>query len=116
MERINNTQLFELFLQTMSHCGTFLLKCDTQDIEYYLFEEFDGESITFLHENSLDPLLAGGYISAEVYLLCQLLRKKFRDLEDTSLWHAESVRTAPEWYEILTLSDKIKSMINGQDT
>lgn len=115
MDQISNMSLFGFFAETMGHFGTFLLKADTEDIEWHVFEEFDSESITFLHENSLNPLLVDGYISAEVYLMCQLLRKKFRNLENTSLWHVESVRTAPEWYEIMLLADKIKSMINLPD-
>lgn len=114
MERISDAQLFDLFLQTLGRCGTFLLECDAQDVEVCLFEEFDGDSISFLHENSLNRLLDGHYISTEVYSLCQLLCKKFRDMEGTSLWNVDSVKSNPEWKEILTLSDRIKSMINGE--
>ena len=113
MGNITNAELFGYFVETMSHCGLFLLEAAPLDIEWHLFEEFDGDSITFLHENSLAPLLADGYISAEVYSLCLLLRKKFRDMEETSLWNVASVRTSPEWYEIMLLADKIRSMING---
>lgn len=113
VEPISKAESFGFFLETLGHCGTFLLNATTEDIEWHLFEEFDGESITFLHESTLDRLLDGGYISAEEYPLCQLLRKKFREMEDTSLWNVESVRTAPEWYEIMSLADKIKSMVKG---
>ena len=112
MNRSSCTKLFEFFIYTLDHFGTFLLKADTEDTRYYVFEEFDVNSITFLHENTLNPLLNEGYISAEVYPLCQLLRKKFRELEGTDLWDVEAVRSAPEWYELMVLSDKIKSMVN----
>lgn len=112
MEPISCTKAFELFIDTLDHFGTFLLNADTEDIGWCVFEEFDGESITFLHENTLNRLLDGGYISAEVYPLCQLLRKRFRELEGTALWDVEAVRSAPEWYELLVLADKIKSMVN----
>ena len=114
MESISCTKLFELFIDTLDHFGTFLLKAGTEDIGYYVFEEFDSDSVTFLHENTLDQLLEGGYISAEVYPLCQLLRKRFRELEKTDLWDVEVVRSAPEWYELMVLADKIKSMVNGK--
>ncbi len=112
MEKISAPQLFELFLQTLDYCGMFLLECETQDVEYYLFEEFDSDSISFLHQDSLDRLLDGGYISAEIYSMCLLLHKKFRNLEGASLWNAEAVRSAPEWYDILSLADRIKSLVN----
>ena len=97
MEPITCTKLFALFIGTLDHFGTFLLHADTENIEWHVFEEFDGDSITFLHENTLNRLLDGEYISAEVYPLCQLLRKKFRELEGTDLWNVDAVRSAPEW-------------------
>lgn len=112
MNRISCAELFEFFIGTLDHFGTFLLKADTEDIKYYVFEEFDGDSITFLHENTLDRLLEGRYISAEVYPLCQLLRKRFRELTETDLWNVEAIRSAPEWYELMVLADKIKAMVN----
>lgn len=111
MTQISCTRLFDLFTDALNHFGTFLLNMDAEDIGWHVFEEFDSDSITFLHENTLNRLLDGGYISAEVYPLCQLLRKKFRELEGTDLWDVEAVRSAPEWYELLVLSDRIKSMV-----
>ena len=111
MNQISCAKLFEFFTDTFNHFGTFLLNADTEGIEYYVFEEFDCDSITFLHENTLDRLLESGYISAEVYPLCQLLRKKVRELDGTDLWEVEAVRSAPEWYALMVLADKIKSMV-----
>ena len=115
MKAISCANLYEYFLETLEHCGMFLLNEDTENIDWHLFEEFDSNSITFLHKSTLDRLLDSGYISAEVYPMCQLLRKKFRDLEETTLWHAEAVRSTPEWYEILSLADKIKSIVKGDN-
>lgn len=112
MEHISYAKSFEFFQETLGHCGMFLLNENTENIEWHMFEEFDGDSITFLHEYTLDRLLEGGYISAEIYSLCQLLRQKFRSLEGTNQWNVEAVRSAPEWCEILSLADKIKNMIN----
>ena len=112
MQPISCAKLFEFFAGTFDHFGTFLLNADTEDIAYYVFEEFDCDSITFLHENTLDRLLEGGYICAEVYPLCQELRKKFRALENTVLWDVEAVRTTPEWYELMVLADEIKIMVD----
>ena len=111
MEPISSVKLFEFFMETLGHCGTFLLDASMEDIEWHVFEEFDSESITFLHEDSLERLLDLGYISVEVCRLCRLLRMKFRSLEGTSLWNVEAVRTSREWYEILSLADEIKGMV-----
>jgi hypothetical protein len=55
--------------------------------------------------------LKGGYISTDIYPLCQALHKMFRDLEETDLWNAAAVKTTSEWYEVLSLADKIKDML-----
>lgn len=111
MERISDEELFGFFMETLEHCGTFLLKMEPKDIEWNLFEEFDCGSISFLHDKSLNRMLAGQYISSDVYSLCRLLREKFRSIEDTKLWNVHSVLSNSEWYDVLSLSDKIKSMI-----
>lgn len=111
MEKIDDVQLFKLFLRTLECCGIFLLNCGPRDIEYFLFEEFDGDSISFLHEASLSKLLDYGYISPKIYSKCQLLYKKYRQMEETSMWNVNSVKENPEWHAILSLSDEIKSMI-----
>ena len=109
MDKISTQQLYALFLETLNNCGTFLLNCSTQDICYHLFEEFDTDSISFLHENALHTLAEKGYISAEVYSLSKLLGEKFRSLENTELWSVDHVKTSPQWRSVLELSDKIRS-------
>lgn len=111
MERKRASQLFELFVQTLSCCGMFLLESEPQDIEYYLFEEFDSDSVSFLHQDALNILLENDYISSDVYWLCRLLYEKFRKMEGTNLWNVASVKIDSEWHSILELSDKIKSLI-----
>ena len=115
MEKIENLQLYWLFQRTLECCGTFLLNCADRDIEYFLFEEFDGDCISFLHDASLSKLLYCGYISPKVYIKCQLLHKKFRQMEGTSMWNVNSVKANPEWHAILSLSDEIKFLIKTGD-
>ena len=112
MEIKSASQLFELFVQTLSCCGMFLLESEPQDIEYYLFEEFDSDSVSFLHQDALNILLENDYISTDVYWLCKLLYEKFRKMEGTNLWNAASVKINSEWRFILELSNKIKSIVN----
>ena len=113
MGRIDDEQLFKLFLRTLECCGMFLLNCEPQDIEYFLFEEFDGDCISFLHEASLSKLLECGYICPKIYSKCQLLYEKFRHMENTNMWNVNSVKVNPEWQAILLLSDEIKNMIKN---
>lgn len=113
MEPISCAVLFELFIDTLDHFGTFLLNEDTESIERYVFEEFDDGCISFLHDNALNRLMDGGCISAEVYPLCQRLHKNFRALDGTALWNTEAVRTTSEWYELLSLADKIRKLVEN---
>ena len=113
MKTISDAQLFELFLKTLDCCGMFLLKCDSQDIDYYLFEEFDSDSTSFLHEKSLNRLLASRCISVEVSFLCHSLYEKFRRMEGTDLWNSDAVKTNPEWHTILSLADEIRRSIRN---
>lgn len=111
MMEISLSQKYELFLKTLSECGEFLLKESKENIEYYLFEEFDGDSISFLSKENLMVLLTENIINNEIYNQSLLLSQKFRKLEETDLWDANKVKNSKEWKEILTLSDQIKSLI-----
>lgn len=102
---------YELYKETLSKCGLFLLKGSDEDIEYNIFEEFDTDSISFLHINILNSLLAAKLIDKEIYDLSLKLALNFRALEKTDLWNIESVKTNEQWYEILKLSDNIKQLI-----
>jgi len=112
LNRINDEQLYDYFLETLKNCGMFLLDCNAQDIEYFIFEEFDSDCISFLHETTLSRLLDCGYITPQIYSKCQLLNEKFRCMENTSMWNADSVKTDFEWHAVLSLSDEIKSMLH----
>lgn len=109
---INDEQLYDYFLGTLKNCGMFLLDCNAQDIESFIFEEFDSDCISFLHETTLSRLLDSGYITPQIYVKCQMLNEKFRRMENTCMWNADSVKTDFEWHAVLSLSDEIKSMLH----
>ncbi len=111
MSRISDRELFRYFLEALENCGMFLLNCEIRDIEYRIFEEFDGDCISFLHEAALLRLRDCGYITPEIHLKCRLLYEKFRRMENTGVLNAESVKTNPEWRAVLSLADEIKSII-----
>ncbi len=102
---------YELFKNALDHCGSFLLDLSNEDLGYHLFEEFDGDSISFLNENFLTQLLSSGRISREIVDMSLELSKKFRALENTELWNVKSVKENQKWFEILALSDQIQAML-----
>lgn len=108
----NIKKSFDYFLGTLQEFGVHLLDCTDEDIEYYIFEEFDTDSISFLHENVLNLLLASQFIDKEVFSKSLNLATKFRKLEKSELWNVESVRKSREWRELLMLSDEIKNILN----
>ncbi len=111
VEHLNMPQLYELFKDTLNHCGTFLLTCTREDIEYHIFEEFDSDCTSFLHESNLRALLEGGLISAEIYEASLRLAAKFRALEGTPLWNPDDVTHAAAWRNIMESADRIKTML-----
>lgn len=112
MNKITSKESFDLFWYTLEEFGVHLLGCSDEDIGYYIFEEFDTNCISFLHENTLKQLLEAGLINKEIFDKSLVLADKFRKLENTPLWAVSKVKVSPEWLEILTLSDEIKKLIS----
>lgn len=102
---------FDYFNETFNCFGTFLLKQNDNEIAYLVFEEFITYVVSFLHKETLDPLLEAGLINKDVYDLSSKLRAKVLELDCGSLWNIESVKTSKIWYDLMVLSDTIKSMI-----
>ncbi|OCA72293.1 hypothetical protein BBI01_09150 [Chryseobacterium artocarpi] len=104
-------KLYDYFLDTLSHCGTFILDSNKEDIEYQIFEEFDIGIISFLHENSLKQLLDSKFITFDVYNKCLLLRKQVLELQELDLWKIDLIKTNEKWRDVILLCDEIKDMI-----
>lgn len=104
-------KLYDYFLDTLSHCGIFILVSNKEDIEYQIFEEFDIGIISFLHENSLKQLLDSKFITFDVYNKCLLLRKKVLELQELDLWKIDLIKTNEKWRDVILLCDEIKDMI-----
>ena len=102
---------FEYYLEALSHCGSFLKYCTEDEIEHELFEEFDSDSVSFLHKRTIEPLLKEGLINEEIYKKSLLLREKFRKMEHTRYWNSKSVKINRRWEEILLLADEIKEKL-----
>jgi hypothetical protein len=116
MEFANNrtvNDLMEDFTDTLQQCGTHLLKKSNEDVEYYIFEEFDVCAGSFLHQNTLTVLLEAGLITEDIAKKSSELREKFFALENTNQWDVDSVKCSAEWRELLELSDEIKSLLKN---
>jgi hypothetical protein len=115
MEFVNNRTINDLmddFIDTVQRCGTHLLKMSDEDIEYYIFEEFDVCAGSFLHKNTLSALYEAGLITEYIRKKSAELREKFFALENTDKWNVDSVRHSTGWREILELTDEIKLLLN----
>lgn len=111
MEVMELNELYAIFCSAMSHCGTFLLNCNDEEIDYNIFEEFDGDCVSFLSDISLNSLLAGNYITKEIYNSAVELARLFRALESTSLWNTKAIKTNEKWLQVFLLADKINEQL-----
>lgn len=107
-------KIFQIYISMFNHCGEFLLNFSDEKIGTYIFEEFDIEATTFLHENTLDKLKSAEFIDEAEYNCSKNLRQKFLKLQGTDLWNVESVKTTLEWREIMRLADEIRTSINDK--
>ena len=111
MNAITAKEQYEFFLDALNSCGTFLLQCPKEEIEYLLFEEFNTARISFLHENTLSALQRAGFINEEILQKSLKLAAMFAAMEDTPLWNVESVLSEKAWHEIFALADEIKELL-----
>ena len=107
-----NDELMELYVDTLQKCGLHLLKMSDEYIGYYIFEEFDGGAISFLHENTLSKLKTANLINKKALQKSSELRSKFMKLQNTDLWDVDAVKNSNKWREILELSDEIKLLLS----
>ena len=116
MKELTLSQRYDLFKDTLSHLGTFLLTETKEDIEYHVFEEFDSDSVSFLHETNLRALLDGGFINAEICSEALRLSDAFHALEGTALWNSEAVVSAEAWLKVLELGNAVRGMVEAHES
>jgi hypothetical protein len=111
MNKISIDRLMELYVDTISKCGTYLLSEDDVIIGYNIFEEFDTGVISFLHTDSLQKLNDAGLISNEIMYKSTALRDLVLELQQGDKWNISAVRNSIEWKKVLELADEIKIML-----
>ena len=104
-------ELFDWFKSIFSYCGTSLLKMNDEDMMYYLFEELPGDAISCLHENTLQKLKKHGYIDSQTFLLCQMLRARYIELDALKNWSADEIRRDERWGDLMRLGNMIYNKI-----
>lgn len=103
---------YGLFKNILEECGTDILMENDDMIEYKLFEEFDVDAISFLHENMLDVLLCEGWIDDDIYEKSKNLRKLYLSISrKPSLRNAGAVKASAEWRKLMQLSDEIRQQL-----
>lgn len=110
MELITIDQLYELYNDTLSKCGVFLLKENDETIEYNIFEDFDIGVHSFLHLDNLKKLQLHGYISEAKLLKSEVLRSKVIELQNSGEWDIRKLKVSAKWGDVLLLCDELKKM------
>ncbi|PJZ76218.1 hypothetical protein [Leptospira neocaledonica] len=65
LKEIDSKDLYNLYSDMLNRCKIELLTADGEIIEYEIFEEFDIEAVSFLHQGPLITLFNAEYISKE---------------------------------------------------
>ena len=112
MEKISIQKLMELYADTISKCGTYLLSENDVVIGYNIFEEFDTGVISFLHTDSLQRLNDAGLISDDIMQKSSILRDLVLQLQQGDNLNVNAVRNSTEWKKVLELADEIKTMLD----
>ena len=110
MKNISSSELYDLYNDTISKCGSFLLNESNEVVIYNIFEEFDIGVISFFHEESLKKLFDGGYISAYKMEKSLELRSLVLEIQNSDDWNIESFRASEKWKKVLDISDQLAKM------
>lgn len=108
MNQYSLNRLYNNFLDTFNHCGSFLFYQTDDAIMHHLFEEFSIDVVSFFHENSLNILMKEMLINEEIYFACLKIREMYMNIEMNmpQLLNAKSVRESETWKLLFDLSDK----------
>ena len=100
-------RLYEDYLDTIGRCTSELRQQSDEEIEYQLYEQFDGGAWSFLHEDNLIKLRDAGYIDDEMMAMSKEVRRLWLALREKS-WTVAEIRTRKEWQELFELCDRLR--------
>lgn len=111
MQTIHIGKSFELILDTLSQCGSDILKLSDEMIGHYVLEECIIGATSFFNKFTLERLESAGIIDSEISEKTTSLQRKLINLDNTDLWNVQSIKNNPKWKEIMGLSNEIKELI-----
>lgn len=114
MDTIPDSDLHDLYLDTIQRCTSALRQRSDEAIEHEIFRESDAGIQSFLHPTTLAKLQQAGFLDEESVVLSTKARTKFMELRITQ-WSSQDVKHAPEWGELFDLIDRIVSPIDESE-
>ena len=112
---ISKEESYDLFITTLSRLDREKLELNDDFLSYEIFEELDVDSISFLHEWTVDRLIKENFIPVSV-------RERILNLRESIIKAVESKRSIAQyrndsdWIEIRekarALLDEIKTFAN----
>lgn len=107
---ISVKESYELFTETLSYLDKNKLIESDEDLEYFIFEELSGDAVSFLHEWTVDRLIAAKIIPADIKIdILNLRIQILKQLENTS--SIEQYRTDSNWNKIRNQAEEIKKKL-----
>lgn len=111
MESYGINARFEHYIYTLNSTDYNWGEKTNEEIETFVFENFDIDIITYLGGGNLDILKEHILIDEEIYKKSLKLREKFLSLQHTEYWSIKAVREAKVWKEIVDDSNEIKRLM-----
>ncbi|MEA5260008.1 hypothetical protein VB264_19580 [Arcicella aquatica] len=110
MDKISINELNDFYLETLEHCGSFLLQEDDECISYHLFEEFDIGVNSFFEKESVERLFQAGLISELKMGKSMILRDFIFEIQESNEWDIHYVKTSSRWKDILERADELRNI------
>jgi hypothetical protein len=107
---ISETKLFELFQDAIARCGTPMLRKQDDDLAYDLYELFDVDAQSFLHDSVLEKLQSSSVIDEELAYLSRAMRNEWFELRRSS-WELDQIRDSAEWRQFFVLCDAARKKL-----
>lgn len=114
MTRITISELYDLYVGTLELCSSKSRNQSDEELLCYLFEDFDVQARSFLHEVSLDQLSEAGLIHGEDVEVSKEIRRRWLALE-CQQWTLDQIRCEPEWDELFKLCDSLRLKVTHQN-
>lgn len=114
MSEITLQELYKLYVGTLRWCSSNVRSLSDEELLCNLFEEFDVEARSFLHEISLGKLREAGLIDDEDVEVSKKIRRRWLALENQS-WTPEQIRCEAEWDDMFKLCDSLTLKVTNRN-